>query len=216
MAADPGLTDLQRKLEESAALLRRALTEKGEMALAQLEEARVRAYQAAEAARLDTATHCLRHGFLRERLAFEVSRAIENKEPLGLVVFDLDGFGAFNEARGYGEGEQVLGLVGRSLVNPWLRSPGLRPPVFGRDGADTFVVILPATDRDQTLERADELRYLIERLPVGPPRLTATFGVATLRSGDSGPILLRRAFAALTEARSRGRNLIHAGDDQGP
>jgi diguanylate cyclase (GGDEF)-like protein len=213
MASEPGLAELKKKLEESSALLQRALEEKGEIALAQLEESRVRAYQAAEAARLDTATQCLRHGYLRVRLSFEVDQARNSGEPLGLIVFDLDAFGAFNEARGYVEGERVLGLVGRSLINPWMRRPARRPPVFGREGGDTFVAILPAADRDETAERAEALRYLIERLPVGPPRLTASFGAASLRAGESAKDLLQRTLGALDQARSAGRNLIQVAEE---
>lgn len=202
------VAELRKKLEDRDQLLRRAMVEKGENLVRQLEESRARAHQAATMRVVDPATLLLRHGYFRQRLAFEAERSAATGEPWALLLIDLDGFTAFNAARGYEEGERALAQVARSLETPWLLRPAVRPPAFGREGGDCFGAILPAADAADAQRCAEELRNLVERLPLPQPRLTASIGGASAAAGVTAANLFSAATAALKKAREGGGNRV--------
>lgn len=209
-ALEKELAETRARLDERDRLLRRAMEEKGEMLLRQLEESHARAHREAEAARRDPQTDLFRHGQLRTRLGFEIERRRATGEPLALVLLDLDGFGRFNRERGYAEGDRVLANIGRGLQSLWLARPSKRPPVLAREAADTFAALLPCADADEAEGRAEAMRDLVERLPIGEPRLTASVGAAVVESGDvEADALLGAAFDALSRAFAEGRNRVH-------
>ena len=204
------LAELRARLRAREELLSRALLEKGEMLLQQMEESRTREHRARELSRSDPVTGLLRHGAFRERLIFEVERSRRTEQPLGLLVLDLDRFGEVTRERGYREAERLLGSVGRALEGPWLAREGPRPPVLARDGADSFAVLLPAADRAEVADRAEDLRSLVERLPLpGGVRLTCSTGVVAAAPGaaDASEIY-GRACALVAKARGQGGNRI--------
>jgi diguanylate cyclase (GGDEF)-like protein len=200
------LLQTRSRLADHEALLRKAMTEKGELLLRELEATRVRAYEASEAAQKDPVTQLLRHGTFRSRLSFELQRSRRTASPLGLLLADLDNFSSYNSAHGYVEGEKILAVVGRSLPALWLGRPGPRPPVFGREGGDCLGVLLPGADRREVLERAERVRDLIERIPSGKTRITASIGASLLASEDTVDGFLARAYAALSRAQESGGN----------
>lgn len=205
--ADEELEAMRRRLAESEELLRRAMLEKGAMVLQRLEEEKRRAIERADLARRDLGTGLLRHGAFRRRLAFEVARARRTGDPLALLLADLDRFGEFNERCGYEAGDQALAAIARSLEALWIARPGPRPCVLGREGGDRFAILLPAADRAEAEQRAEGARELIERLPLGPPRLTASIGGAvTPGASASAAALLAAAGARLAEVRREGGN----------
>jgi diguanylate cyclase (GGDEF)-like protein len=177
------------------------------MILRRLEEDKQRALERAELARRDLGTNLLRHGFFRTRLAFEVERARRTDEPIALLLVDLDRFAAFNERCGHEAGDEALRAVARSLEALWIGRPSPRPPVLARDEGDRFAILLPAADAGEAEQRAESARGLVERLPLGPPRLTVSIGgaVAAGRTA-SAPALLAAAAASLAAARREGEN----------
>ena len=206
---DPRVGELERQLAQRDALLRRVLAQRGEALLLWLEEARARAFESAQARRRDPVTQLLRHGSFRIRLGFEAERSRRAQEPLGLVLFDLDGFGELNRQGGYAQGEAALGLVGKRLPALWSARPAPRPPVLGREGGDSFGVILPGGDRDETAARADEICRLVDSLTVGERRLSASVGAVSF-TADLHPEdrLLALTYLALERARQRGGNRV--------
>lgn len=207
-ALEKQVAELQRRLEERDGLLRRAMVEKGENLVRQLEEARARAHQAAAMRVMDPTTLLLRHGYFRQRIAFEADRSAQTRQPWALLFLDLDRFAAFNAQLGYEEGERALAQVARSLETPWLLRPATRPPAFGREAGDCFGILLPATDGREAQRRAEELRDLVERLPLPEPRLTASVGGTSVELGTSAEAALTAAAAALAQARQRGGNSV--------
>jgi predicted signal transduction protein with EAL and GGDEF domain len=70
--------------------------------------------EAVRLARTDVLTGCLNHGGFFEQLEIEVDRALRHREPLSLLVVDIDLFKAFNDAHGHAAGDEALAAVGLS------------------------------------------------------------------------------------------------------
>jgi len=134
------------------------------------------------------------------------AQALRSGFPLAAIMFDLDHFKQINDTYGHGKGDQVLATVGQVTAG------AIRASDFaGREGGEEFVVLLPATDRDQGAVVAESLRKAIAMIQVTDidRSITASFGVAVLPDDATEPdALLRCADRALYVAKSRGRNRV--------
>lgn len=150
-----------------------------------------------------------------ERLARnELHRAQSRRQPVSLLLLDLDHFKRVNDEIGHLAGDTVLAGVAMML-----RSSVRREDTVGRFGGEEFVVLLPATDTDVACHVADRIRASTAALSV-PTRdtrghhrelndLTVSIGVATTsRFGYDLTDLLVAADAALLAAKSAGRNAV--------
>jgi diguanylate cyclase (GGDEF)-like protein len=134
--------------------------------------------------------------------------------PLAAIMFDLDHFKQINDTYGHGKGDQVLATVGQVTAG------AIRASDFsGREGGEEFVVLLPATDREQAAVVAESLRKAIAmiEIPDVEREITASFGVAALPDDATEPDgLLRCADRALYVAKSRGRNRVELVESRTP
>lgn len=89
------------------------------------------------------------------RLDSEVARCKRNREPLCVVVCDLDGFKQINDRFGHLEGNKVLRLVADALRNRCREYD-----YVARMGGDEFVLLLPGSDRTSIQHRIAEIRQL--------------------------------------------------------
>ena len=122
-----------------------------------------------------------------------------------LLMVDVDHFKAINDQHGHAEGDRVLKAVSASLRGA-LRSDDR----VGRWGGEEFCVLLPRTalhDAGQLAERV-AARVADSGSQV---RVTVSIGVAEYGPGDTDlQAVLRRADAALYEAKATGRNRVVA------
>ena len=140
----------------------------------------------------------------------ELARAERSGEGVVLAIADLDHFKHVNDTHGHDVGDRVLAVVARTLVRVFRASD-----VVARYGGEEFVIVAPSCREDcamQTLERA---RAAVEALAIATPGgsvcVTLSFGAASVcgaRCRGAGPELLRRADAALYEAKRGGRNRV--------
>jgi diguanylate cyclase (GGDEF)-like protein len=79
-----------------------------------------------------------------------------------------------------------------------------------RWGGEEIVVICPKTNADGVIRVAEKLRVEIKQLQFSIPNLTitASFGVANIRQGESFSQALGRADEALYEAKKNGRDQV--------
>lgn len=144
-----------------------------------------------------------------------VARAIEMMsmarrydEPLALMMLDLHGLKTINEQRGEAVGDQALALFAACLSE--VQRLG---DVVGRIGGEEFAVLMARSDGQGPQAFDARLRAaLAERAPTALGfELEFSAGWAKLRHGDRNiEDLLRRAEAALYEARHGGRGRLHA------
>jgi two-component system cell cycle response regulator len=144
---------------------------------------------------------------LEQALVVEASRAERTGGHLCAVMADLDRFKRVNDTYGHDAGDKVLAGFGDVL-----RRRTRETDIAARFGGEEFVVLMPATDLQDAIAIADRVRAAVAELRFEsmPEPITASFGVAERAAGEPGDALLRRADAALYEAKRLGRNRVTA------
>jgi diguanylate cyclase (GGDEF)-like protein len=158
---------------------------------------------------LDALTNVLnRHGIERFIAPLEATRT-----PASVIVIDIDHFKRVNDQRGHYGGDRVLRKMGEILRAHTRHTDGL-----GRWGGEEFVLVCPGASLEKSAEMAEKLRLKITQtnfIPDDPMPITASFGVAVARGGESFEDAFRKADEALYLAKSRGRNcVVAAAEDQ--
>jgi diguanylate cyclase (GGDEF)-like protein len=189
-------------VSDAVVALARAAADRAALAIANL---RLRESLRAQSVR-DPLTGVFNRRYLDETLEREIRRAQRTNRPLGLIIFDIDGFKQFNDTLGHEAGDEYLRELGALL-----RERFRRGDVVCRYGGDEFVIVLPEGTLAGTLQRAQMLGRAVEGLVVtynGQPmgRATLSLGVAEFpEHGPTGEALLRSADAALYRAKQNGR-----------
>ncbi len=160
------------------------------------DEKRLRA-ELSTLATIDALTGCLNHGAFYERLEIEIDRALRQRQPLSLLMIDIDLFKAFNDTYGHVAGDDALGYVGATL-NRLSRSFD----VVGRVGGDEFAVVLPTS----TLENAAQIAERMKRALTSEHRPSVSVGYAALDElQPDATQLVREADQSLYETKLHGR-----------
>ncbi len=130
--------------------------------------------------------------------------------PLSLMLLDIDHFKRFNDTWGHQTGDQVLRLVAMTL-----KSNIKGRDIAARYGGEEFAAILPETDLEGAVIVADNIRKAIQAKELLKRstneklgRITASFGVAAYRTGDTPSSLIERADRCLYAAKHAGRNKV--------
>ncbi|PKF60890.1 hypothetical protein CW745_13530 [Psychromonas sp. psych-6C06] len=152
-----------------------------------------------------------RHYFL-EQLEKEWARANRSKQPLSVVIFDIDQFKEFNERYGRLAGDSCLIELSQRLLVA-IKRPA---DVVARYGGEEFALILPDTDEEGVETIVAELFYLLKQwaLPhagaVSGNLLTVSAGSSTLNYNVKYGVeeLIRRADNALYKAQEKGYNQL--------
>lgn len=207
---DRALEDEMRRVDE--------LEQRLEEAHEAIRELRLRLARAERSASTDSLTSIAnRRGFL-EVLRESVATARRHREPLSLLMIDVDHFKAFNDRHGHYVGDHVLRLVAAALTD---LPGGVRHAA--RYGGEEFAVVLPRAPLGEAIADAESLRQsLAERHFImrgtGEPLSTVTvsIGVAELAPHEFAKQLIRRADAALYQAKRAGRNCVVASQPEGP
>ena len=121
-----------------------------------------------------------------------------------VILFDIDDFKRVNDVQGHETGDHVLQEVTR-LVQYELRTLDQ----LGRWGGEEFIILAPQTDLPHARVLAERLRSLLAQYDfeaVGP--VTASFGVAMYRDGESVSELIRRGDETLYKAKHAGKNRV--------
>lgn len=143
-----------------------------------------------------------------DQATLEIERVQRYGKPLALILLDIDQFKAVNDRLGHQVGDQVLLELVRRL------SPNLRAlDVLARWGGEEFAILAPHCSLDAGGQLAEKLRSLLVAEPfkdVGA--VTASFGVAELRAGESFDDWLKRTDDALYAAKAAGRNRVCLAD----
>lgn len=150
---------------------------------------------------------------LQNRAAFEQSmlttipRAQNEKRPLSLVVADIDHFKQVNDIWGHQAGDHAISAFGEQIRN-MIRNCD----TAGRIGGEEFCISVWNCPNEPAERLAERIRLAFTGLKHDDLnddiRLTASFGVATAREGETYEQLFARADEALYQAKSKGRNRV--------
>ena len=139
-----------------------------------------------------------------------VAMAKRIKQPLAIILLDVDHFKAYNDSYGHLAGDDTLKAIANTMATTLQRQVDL----VARYGGEEFACILPNTSPEQALIMAEQLR--LEVLALMLPHqasptagfVTISLGIACLKTGQdiSDKVLLNQADKALYQAKSQGRN----------
>lgn len=156
----------------------------------------------------DDLTELYNRRYFNECLAAALSAARRHTYPLAMIMIDLDNFKKVNDSHGHSAGDMVL----KSFAN-LLREMIRTEDVAARWGGEEFIVLLSHTTCEAAAALAERIRAAYEQQPVSTVKieLSASFGVVQLHENDDADSLIRRADAALYQAKREGRNRVVVG-----
>lgn len=165
----------------------------------------------AQVAMTDPLTGLLNARAFQQRFREEMSRATRYRQPLSVLIVDLDDLKQLNDAFGHEAGDEALRRVATAIRH------GLREADLGaRIGGDEFTVLAPNTNEAAAVALGERLRTLVvEGHPLAIERGTSvSIGVASFTPSDretaSDLALMRTADGALYRAKREGGNRVVA------
>jgi diguanylate cyclase (GGDEF)-like protein len=160
----------------------------------------------------DALTALLNRGTIMELLARELARTRREKACTVVVLGDVDHFKRVNDTYGHPVGDEVLREVARRLLAS-VRSYDL----VGRYGGEEFLVVLNNCNASMAMERAEQIRNEICRLPIattqGGLSIALSLGVFAYRGQAPLAVddVLVEVDRALYAAKAAGRNCCRLG-----
>lgn len=155
----------------------------------------------------DKLTGAYNREFLSTQLPASMQEALQQGEPLSIVMIDVDHFKKVNDTHGHHIGDKVLAEIARRL-----RETSRSGDMLVRYGGEEFLLLLPSANVATAAEIADRVRQQLHdsTVEVGDLQLDihVSAGVAQHRHGESATELFRRADTALYDAKANGRNRV--------
>jgi diguanylate cyclase (GGDEF)-like protein len=161
-----------------------------------------------ERATRDALTGLWNRATILDFLNREMDEARRSGNTLAVAVIDVDFFKRINDTFGHAGGDEVLKELARRL-----RATLRQRDCLGRYGGEELLVVMPGLAHEDRGNLMDALRAAIcaTQFLVGAAELnvTVSIGVAWMEANTELPDdLIRRADAALYEAKAAGRNRV--------
>ena len=159
---------------------------------------------------LDGLTQIANRRCFDERVVYEWQRLYRDRQPLSLLMFDVDYFKRYNDYYGHQLGDQALLLIAQAVDQLVCRPADL----VARYGGEEFIVILPNTNLEGAIAVAKNLHQAIADLQI-PHQDSDVSDIVTVSMGlasdipnlDRSPyVLINQADQALYYAKQQGRN----------
>jgi two-component system cell cycle response regulator len=152
--------------------------------------------------------------FFMDRFAEEIAWSMNYKEPLSIMLLDVDHFKKVNDTYGHSCGDEVLRQVAQTAASV------ARPEhVAARYGGEEFILLMPNLPRHEAAGIAEEMRRSVQDHEFtcddrgNPVHLSATIsiGVSTLDPGGESTLdrMIDQVDKALYAAKEAGRNRVH-------
>ncbi|MBU0684157.1 MAG: diguanylate cyclase [Candidatus Omnitrophota bacterium] len=172
------------------------------------------AYQSAQAFKkvksleiIDSITGLYTLTYLEERLNDEINRAVYYQRPCSLIMIGIDDFDEYANYYGEEKTKQVLRQIAK-LLSGSISSVGK----IARSDDGEFGILLPETNKRESLEIAEEIRKKIENMEVSSAqdnRMTVSIGVSENPiDGVNGKDIIKKARDYAVAAKKSGKNKV--------
>ncbi len=167
-------------------------------------------YQNYQQARRDSQTDPLTgvgtRRVLEKVLAAEYARAARYNRPFSIAIVDIDNFKQINDQTGHATGDKALKNLAKIMTNT-IRSAD----IVTRYGGDEFVLLMPETEMHNAARILERIRRQAKTISIPKFRnVTISCGLAQWNGSpdDTPQAILKRADAALYQAKNEGRNKV--------
>ena len=135
---------------------------------------------------------------------FEIDRHLRYKNPLSLIMIDIDFFKDINDRFGHQAGDKTLQAFSKIILS-LIRNTN----IFGRIGGEEFAILLPDTSKQDAKKIAERIRKSIfNEKSRFIEHITISLGVTEFYPDDTSNSIFHRADIALYAAKSDGRNKV--------
>ncbi|MEZ5616469.1 MAG: diguanylate cyclase [Rhodocyclaceae bacterium] len=154
----------------------------------------------------DCLTGLWNRAHFERQIDVELDRSRRYRQPVSMILFDVDHFKRVNDVHGHQAGDAVLRELALTAQSALRASDALF-----RWGGEEFAILAPSTGHRGAYRLAEALRLRVAGAAfpaVG--RLTISAGVAEHVDAEGGNAWFRRADAMLYGAKREGRNCVRA------
>ena len=152
----------------------------------------------------DPMTNCFNRRAFYEYLNEKFDGVRSSDSEYSCIMADIDFFKKVNDTYGHSVGDDVIKMAAASLTK-MVRDVD----IVARFGGEEFCVLLPTASIDQAYIIAERCREEILAASCGDVKVTASFGVTSIRLGASTPAeLVQQADEALYYSKQNGRNRV--------
>jgi diguanylate cyclase (GGDEF)-like protein len=153
----------------------------------------------------DGLTGCFNRRFFEIQLERDLHLATRMRQPVSLILLDVDHFKSVNDTYGHRAGDEVLRLLACEL-----REEVQGVDTAARYGGEEFAIILPQAGPEGALAVAERVRVRIEKMEIPVVgSVTVSLGIATFPlHASSRELLVAAADRALYQAKRTGRNRV--------
>lgn len=157
----------------------------------------------------DDLTGLYNRRWMQNLLRRHLLRCSTNRQPLSVLLVDIDRLRDFNAEFGRAAGDHALFAVAQTLLH--CMRPG---DVVARFGGGHFLALLPATDAAGAQVAAERVRKAVADAVIMMsdesilPSVTVSIGVAQMQPLDTPEALFASSGAALERAKASGRNRL--------
>lgn len=170
----------------------------------ELDALRARISDLEQLAATDHLTGAWNRAHLDRVIKSELARSLANRQPLSLIMFDIDHFKKINDTFGHAVGDTVL----RELVQLVHSRVRASDQLF-RWGGEEFVVLLSSAGYRRAEIVAETLRQAVASHAFeGAGVVTVSLGVAEHDGDEDAATWFLRLDAALYEGKQSGRNCV--------
>lgn len=160
-------------------------------------------------AMIDPLTGFYNRRWLSKMLNRLMQRCKSGKQPLAVIMMDLDHFKIFNDTYGHPAGDRALNSIAKALVEH------LRPEdTITRYGGEEFLAVLPGSDLEDARQVAERLRLAVAETALSAVNgrhlkpLTLSLGIAQMQPQHTPDQLIEAADRALYRAKHGGRDQV--------
>ncbi|WP_417480110.1 GGDEF domain-containing protein [Maricaulis maris] len=217
----PGMKKLVESLVSATARMQRrsqALEDRLQATSNEVTQLRSNLEKVREEAMTDALTGIANRKRFDESLRRARRDADTKKQPLSLILCDIDFFKRFNDTWGHQTGDQIIRFVAGCLT----RHAG-ENHLVARYGGEEFGIVMPNTAPNVAEQVAEKIRKTVESKKLlrkstneDLGNITVSLGIATYHDGESIEELIERSDTNLYRSKTEGRNRTTVDNSRAP